>query len=699
MYKTSKSARGCTIFQHRVLFGRYTIHPSNRRRRSQQAFAGIGAPSPALSLPQAFLMNLSSQPQRQQQQRQRQTLLDQALSHGPYLWSNQDVENALLWFPPFDPATAGNDACNESDNEKEDGCEFLRRLLHARGIWMPRPPRLVKANGSNVRDKKNDDKSNEKPGNDRKREETFDEHSKRKRRRTEALDENTKASKHASDSSKNLSKPSIHPSPLQAVLMGYYQLFLPPLTPLSSSSHYSASDDDLSLQSQNSKSDDNQNHGIIDSAPKPAQHDDADTTFTALASMKLQHDLSSIILARQHTNELYQASLNVTEQYYDHHPLPNSNGWQKWQGFSLCAEKSMEDDSLEKTETMSFVIDKYMTHPTTCLRRVYASSLFDRLMDLCKQKESTSVPAPAAAAHAVGHSLGAHAVKKSAKRGDATIDSNSAVHRFLKKLFGLATTNVKIQEVVLLMLVEPVRRLQIRRAFTVNATKHTTDKSEGEGKRFRMPLQSDEFQGEQESPDMKLFPMLTSICAAINVSTEMIERECSEGPVPALVQFILQTAPNNTSDAIAGPACNKLAPTRISWWSLPSPLLCAISQMYFPLACEYIRYWIDRAIIGHKEFFAHASSHSDESFQQSIQRIQQLFQTSQRLYLLGSRVFASMEKEDLRSNVHLERKIRMGDHRDEETDSNEGNDDFQKSLAWRAIRHAVFSASCSGSKA
>ena len=41
-------------------------------------------------------------------------------------------------------------------------------------------------------------------------------------------------------------------------------------------------------------------------------------------------------------------------------------------------------------------------------------------------------------------------------------DNNNypALHRFIQKLFGLASSNVKTKEVVLLLLLEPVMRLQ-----------------------------------------------------------------------------------------------------------------------------------------------------------------------------------------------------------------------------------------------
>eukprot|EP00985_Skeletonema_marinoi_P013407 scaffold6632_cov96-Skeletonema_marinoi.AAC.4 len=118
-------------------------------------------------------MASSTQPQ------QSHRLTEQANSHGPYLWSGADIENALLWFPSpikqhaAKPAqqqhqvennenTAAEEEAITADLLEEDdrpsntsisssaeqvdneGCEFLRLLLHSRGIWNPRPPKKKK---------------------------------------------------------------------------------------------------------------------------------------------------------------------------------------------------------------------------------------------------------------------------------------------------------------------------------------------------------------------------------------------------------------------------------------------------------------------------------------------------------------------------------------------------------------------------
>ena len=64
-------------------------------------------------------------------QQQQQHLIDQAASHGPYLWSKRDVENALLWFKV--------DEDNFEEESNKNRSEFLRRLLHSRGICVHRP--------------------------------------------------------------------------------------------------------------------------------------------------------------------------------------------------------------------------------------------------------------------------------------------------------------------------------------------------------------------------------------------------------------------------------------------------------------------------------------------------------------------------------------------------------------------------------
>jgi len=97
---------------------------SRKRRRS-------------LSPHQPALQPLQQQQPPQQQEllheSRRQVLLNEAASHGPYLWSNADVKNALLWFR--------NDKKEEDKQQKR---LLLQRLLHSRGILEYRPLKTKK---------------------------------------------------------------------------------------------------------------------------------------------------------------------------------------------------------------------------------------------------------------------------------------------------------------------------------------------------------------------------------------------------------------------------------------------------------------------------------------------------------------------------------------------------------------------------
>jgi hypothetical protein len=82
---------------------------------------------------------------------------------------------------------------------------------------------------------------------------------------------------------------------------------------------------------------------------------------------------------------------------------------------------------------------------------------------------------------------------------------------------------------------------------------------------------------EELASKISLYPMLTSDTMFSDLSSEKVEEVCSLEPMPQIIEFILQTA----SDDIESGTGN------VSWWSLPSPLLCFVSQLYFPVACRY----------------------------------------------------------------------------------------------------------------
>lgn len=152
--------------------------------------------------------------QRQQQQKH---LLTQATSHGPYLWSSSDVQNALLWFQSSSSSSSSD--VSDTDLEVQGGeCEFLRRLLHAHGINVPRPVlhsrskknsnKKRKSSSSRGNNNNNDGKSNIGRSNN-----------KHKKQSKNIADDGGSISRLEDDIQQSSS------SPLQSVLMGYYQLF------------------------------------------------------------------------------------------------------------------------------------------------------------------------------------------------------------------------------------------------------------------------------------------------------------------------------------------------------------------------------------------------------------------------------------------------------------------------------------------
>eukprot|EP00579_Thalassiosira_antarctica_P010203 CAMPEP_0201922824 /NCGR_PEP_ID=MMETSP0903-20130614/10747_1 /ASSEMBLY_ACC=CAM_ASM_000552 /TAXON_ID=420261 /ORGANISM="Thalassiosira antarctica, Strain CCMP982" /LENGTH=623 /DNA_ID=CAMNT_0048460029 /DNA_START=36 /DNA_END=1907 /DNA_ORIENTATION=+ len=616
-----------------------------------------------------------SQPQQQPPQRQQQERLrNEAISHGPYLWSNRDVENALLWFHPNNGNNEASSSIiketnNDIINNGDEGSDFLRCLLQARGIGMHRPlPHRSQRSSSNNKKRTKKSIGGSISGKSKSSLEMIGQHENEKggRKRCRKMvnggggDETTQS------------------SPLQAVIMGYYQLFLPST---SSSSSTSSSTNDGHSQSSSKGNNGNGNNDDT------GHFTTLDMKHAEMASSKLLGDLSSIISARRHTNDIYQAFSNVVVNNRE----DDGNNAKR-------AEKIMPRTS----PAMSQTIDEYMTHPTTCVRRVYASSLFDRLLNLCRGVVPEDITAT------TNYNV------------DGIIDNenndnNPALHNFLQKLVGLATANVKIQEVVLLLLLEPVRRLQLLQC----------QKEEGQPEEQSQLMLSQQLQMTQEEDTMQHLqeprqkeqqsrgsmdpsPLLTSISFWSDISAETIERVCTGPPLPILVQFILQTSPIDddtnlayaTTFTASASKGDKHNPTRtIEWWSLPSPLLCTISQWYFPIACKYIRYWIQLAMIGHDKLYydtptkqqQQQQSSNDSSlatnsnvnhegvFQHAILRIKQFCSTSERLHLLGSHILHSMEKE---SQESLEMCVVV---------SEEGeNAAFRKSLAWKAIYRHVF---------
>eukprot|EP00804_Cyclotella_cryptica_P022098 CCRYP_011562-RA/>CCRYP_011562-RA protein AED:0.31 eAED:0.31 QI:0/-1/0/1/-1/1/1/0/566 len=562
----------------------------------------------------------SQQQQQQQQRRQRQrTLLQHAASHGPYLWSSKDIDNALLWFPSAASsdasaaASVAHDAgerqiddsrnddksnANDARTKDETGYEFLRRLLHSPGSHLPRlaPKKPSSSQGGRRRD-------NPERGDD------FKAHDKTvgKKRKRELSDGSNAAVRIAGEKDDILS----------TVLRGYYQLFLP----RHGASSTTETDDAF--------------------GPKPCdtQHDTTDSaktdesTHAEMASCQLQHDLNSIILSRLRTNELYKAAS---------HQYSNRN-----------AQHTL--DKSPKELHMNILIDQYMTHPTTSILRAYTSSLFDRHASLVGQKKDTNP--------------------------------------FLRKLLGLARGNEKIQQVVILFLLEPLRRLFVKK---VEGWYCKNDEAEQSLRRKWCDSEDTQSTTEEMTSKISLFPLLTSSVSWSDIPQEEIEKECSRTPMPEIIDFILQSASSSHDNK------SKDDKEKIPWWILPSPLLCFASQMYFPLACAYLRHWIEAAIVEHGKLYhfdpttrnhvnkpqssvLHVSTNGI-SFEAAILRLRHIRQTSKRLESLFYYLLSDMEN-DSQGSFEKETMISLGDA-DESMVSAEDML-FRQRLSWEAIRRAV----------
>ena len=520
---------------------------------------------------------MESSQKHQRQQRRQKTLVREAAAHGPYLWSGTDIENALLWFPP-PPLPAPFGPSEEEEAEGGEGCEFLRLLLHARGIWNPRwmNQQLTLP--------------------------------RRKKRRKEV---NTDDCEVKDRPQKPLNNKIESPSALQFVLMGYYQLFQ------RTEPQYDI--DDEEIYSSKTSNDSNKNKM---------------TMSTLTASTRLYSDLITIISSRQYTQELYRAAYSS---------LCNDN--------KVVAKKNCSSTQLHKM--MARQIDEYMVHPTTCSRRVYAASIYDRLWNggVEEEEEDTNI----------------HIISK-------------AVH---KKLFGLAENNPKIREVILLLLLEPIRRLQLRQQQLQQQQKQVqcfqspqNDLDEDHQNDLSSTQQQ---QQEQQQQLVEFFPLLTSqivIMDSLNVpgvgENDNDENNYSSSSlITLLVKSILDTKNSIDED------------DEWKWWSQPSPLLCIVSQFHFPIAVRYIHYWVEKAIVTHENLYRESITKStatvleETTFHHAIERIQHFHQTSYRLRKLLSHILHNVEDEIMTSS------------RGGLIDEDEESEIFRRILAWKAIKRIL----------
>lgn len=202
-------------------------------------------------------------------------------------------------------------------------------------------------------------------------------------------------------------------------------------------------------------------------------------------------------------------------------------------------------------------------------------------------------------------------------------------------------------------------------------------------------------------------PLCTSLWNS--VSSDTIEEACTRYPLPLILQSILSTAPRSAThpslgDTSLGNTSLLAAPEQfalddvmdlsqqaILWWTLPSQLLCTISQLYFPIACKYIQYWIWMALMKHEELYEvsytggrEKGTHSgneffddlEEPFFNALRRIKQFRSTSDRLNCLCTQSLQSMEKESSSLTMSL-------------FSDDDENSAFRSSMAWKAIHRAL----------
>ena len=255
----------------------------------------------------------------------------------------------------------------------------------------------------------------------------------------------------------------------------------------------------------------------------------------------------------------------------------------------------------------------------------------------------------------------------------------------------------------MLVLLEPVRRLGCSRKSLCGSVVPPCPKPKQMTKEF--DSQNPRSLMGTEFPPI---PACTSLWS--NFSAEIIANACTSCPfLPMIVQTILSTCPKSMTHAFLGESSLGngitsllVAPeesTRdvtdcsdaIVWWTLPSPLLCTISQLFFPIACKYIQYWIVMSLISHEKLYEDSSTgvrpkgtncrnenfdKMDESFVHALRRIKQFRSTSDRLSFLCTQSLQSMEKESS--------SLRQSSFSDEDE-----NSAFMLSLAWKAIHRAL----------
>ena len=304
---------------------------------------------------------------------------------------------------------------------------------------------------------------------------------------------------------------------------------------------------------------------------------------------------------------------------------------------ALDENQTSQSNLAPKGLQMNLLIDEYMTHPDTAVLRAYASSLYDRYSELLPGEVRTS---------------------------------------YIGKLLRLAGGNDKIQQVMLLFLLEPLRRMYIEQMEQSMCMMNNVRSESTEGKYETVGVKN----------KFAMFPLLCSKLSWTTISAEKIEDLCASDSAKQIIEFILQSQFSDLGSHI-----NE---SKDCYWSLPSPLLCLISHLYFPLACTYIRHCIELAMSEHDKLYRleskndhraykpeclQCSSSDSSSFESTMLRIQHISQTSDRLKSL-TLYMVSVVQEEYKSS--FERDMATSN------DSNPSHDDanFIQGLVLDAIR-------------
>ena len=590
-------------------------------------------------------------------QRNRRKFIQESNSHGPYLWSGADIENALLWFTQStkkqqqrgveddennetiaeqakvdlsteneqSSSSAASAAAAAQEEEKAEGCEFLRSLLHSRGIWNPRPSKLKKKRTTtNLAD---------------------DNHVNKRKRKRKRKDDSTNG---GGDNNENDREEGSKPpsSPLQSVLMGYYQLF---------------QKENVVTKPLETSLEDGNNNNSNDSGSIDKDKDTAATTTTTeatlRASSKLYDDLSTIILSRQRTQKIYSASLHTTPATNLSASSTTATYQQDYPSPSSTKQRNHHRNHHRLSFQMTHKIDQYVVHPTTCARRVYASGIYDRLLHLSGTTSNTN--------NATNNATNSKETEQ-----EAPTTSFKGVQKFLQKLFGLAMTTSsvnnhndgKIQEVILLLVLEPLRRFQVqqqrqRRQLRLNKSEEETNQLQQHG----------------ETDLMDLFPLLTSQIMGLASTSSSAKNSLSEDATT--------TNDESSSSSSSSPLTTLLIKSILhtnsdTWWSSqPSPLLCTISHYHFPIAHKYIQYWFNKALVTHASCYKHEKD--VEEYHHAVERLQEFYQTSHRLREYLSHVICNLEKEVVRMSSLIDDEV------------GEEDEVFKTSIALRAVKRAL----------